>query len=1155
MNTMNMKKGTNALKAMTPLRWQLSSLFLLGCCTATLSFAASDLPKDFVTPPDSARPGVYWYFMDGNLSRDGMTRDLESMKRAGIGHALFLEVNLGMPRGPVTYMSEPWQELYAHAVHEADRLGIQMMLGTGPGWCGAGGPWVPVEEAMQHLIGSRTDVAGPGPFTQPLPPPPPYKANYDRTFFKDVCVLAFPTPAPAEEIPDLNEKALYERAPFSGAHQRPYLEMPVDYPVAPAGTTIPLDQIIDLTSRLRPDGSLDWQIPFGKWTVMRFASRNNGSMSNPAPQPGLGFECDKWNPVAVAHHLQNYAGKLLQKVGSQQPGRGWTYLHSDSWEMGAQNWTPRFRVEFQKRRGYDPQPFYPCYSGLFVGSREKTERFLWDLRETGRELIVENYAEALKSYAHKNGMSLSIEPYDMHPGNDFDLGAVADMPQCEFWHKGFDTTYSVEEAASVAHVLGRSVLAAESFTSVDEWQAYPANIKNQGDWAFSLGVNRFTYHTFAHKPEETRPGMQMSIYGVHWDRGQTWWPMADAYHRYISRCSEMLRQGRSVADVLYLMPEGAPNVFQPPLSASDKTGGFPERKGYNYDGCSATALLKLAGVRNGSVVFPGGASYRLLVLPNRQTMTPELAAKLESLVKAGATVVGPPPRKSPSLMNFPECDDAVAARAKTVWGTLDAPAALTTRVYGQGRVIWGGPLNGKAPKDLPIAAAQWVWYPEGQPAQSAPAGPVFFRRDVVLTPNQELVSARLEATADNSFTAFVNGVPVGQGGDWSTLFGFDITPQLKAGVNRIAIRAVNTEVGPAGLVCAMELKFANGSCKVISTDHQWAVSQTESADWQTAAATGNAWKPAGVLGPAGMGPWNMRTRDDAFFYAPYDLTAAILKDASVPEDFTATGPVRYAHHSTEDREIYFVANRSEKPVQADCIFRVTGRLPELWHPQTGEMRSLPEFKAEKNTIAIPLRFEPYESYFVIFPTTPSAAVSKAKSNFADMVSIATLEGAWDVAFDPALGAPAQARFEKLEDWTQRPEEGIKYYSGIATYRKAFDLPKAEALNFRVLLDLGVVNAMARVRLNGQDCGVAWTAPWRVDISKALKPTGNVLEIEVANLWPNRMLGDAKRPDQKPYALTTHHPYAAGQPHANDPLLPSGLLGPVTVQKSSAAFSP
>jgi hypothetical protein len=164
-----------------------------------------------------------------------------------------------------------------------------------------------------------------------------------------------------------------------------------------------------------------------------------------------------------------------------------------------------------------------------------------------------------------------------------------------------------------------------------------------------------------------------------------------------------------------------------------------------------------------------------------------------------------------------------------------------------------------------------------------------------------------------------------------------------------------------------------------------------------------------------------------------------------------------------------------------------------------------------------------------------------------MVSIATLEGAWDVAFDPALGAPAQARFEKLEDWTQRPEEGIKYYSGIATYRKTFDLPKAEALNFRVLLDLGGVQAMARVRLNGQDCGVAWTAPWRVDISKAIKPTGNALEIEVANLWPNRMLGDARHPDQKPYAQTTHHPYATGQPHANDPLLASGLLGPVVLK--------
>jgi hypothetical protein len=972
-------------KTWSVFRWQLSCLSILGCCAAPVSFAASDLTKDFVTPPDSARPGVYWYFMGGSISREGITRDLESMKQAGLGHALFLQIGGGESRVLVSPMSEQWRELFAHAVHEADRLGMEIMLATGPGWTGAGGPWVKPEDAMQHLVASRADVTGPGPFAQTLPVPPPYGTNTTTSFFKDVCVLAFPTPSKAEAIPFLSGKALYKEG---GGQPRPHFEIKVDYPALKEGVAIPMDKIIDLTSKLLPDGSLDWQVPVGNWTVMRFVSRDTGRMNSPAPGEGYGLECDKWSAEALHKHLENYTGKLLQKVGSQH---AWNMLHSDSWEEGAQNWTPKFREEFKKRRGYDPQPFYPCYTGLFVDSRERTERFLWDLRQTGSELMVENYAGALKSYAHKNGMSLSTEPYGAYPGNDFDLGAVADLQACEFWYTGNNS--SIEEAPSIAHVMGRSVVGAESFTSGNEdWQAYPANMKNQGDWAFSLGVNRFTYHTYAHHPDESRPGVTMWQYGVHWDRGQTWWPMADAYHRYISRCSEMLRQGRWVADVLYLTPEGAPNVFLPPDSASDNTSKFnyPERKGYNYDCCSASALIKLAGVRNGSVVFPGGASYRLLVLPNRSTMTPELAAKLESLIRKGATVVGPAPRKSPSLVNFPRCDDEVAATAKKVWGTWDAPAAQTERAYGKGRVIWGGVLNGPVAKELPTA-------------------------------------------------------------------------------------------------------------EVID------------------------------------------------LYPPYDLTAAILKDARVPEDFMATGPVRYARRSTADREIYFVANRSGKPVQADCVFRVAGHLPELWHPVTGEMHSLPEFKAEKNTTAIPLRFEPYESYFVIFPKTPLAASSKAKSNFADTVSLATLEGAWDVAFDPALGGPAQIRFEKLEDWTQRPEEGIKYYSGLATYRKTFDLPKAEALNGPVLLDLGVVNAMARVRLNGQDCGVAWTAPWRVDITKALKPTGNALEIEVANLWPNLMLGDAKHPDRKPYAQTTYHPYAAGQPRANDPLLASGLLGPVTVR--------
>ncbi len=1133
-------------------------LFLNLCWLGHIATGADDLAKSFRSPPDSARPGVYWYFMDGNLSREGMTRDLESMKAAGIGHLVFLEVNVGVPRGPVGFLSEQWQDLYAHAVHEAERLGIEITLGSGPGWTGSGGPWVKPEQSMQHLVASKVEVQGPGRFKDTLPVAPPRQPFFGdvpkqmrpqwEAFFQDVAVLAFPTPAVTSTIPDIDEKALVYRAPFSSQpNVKPRLEAPADYPADPPHSSIPLDGVLDLTGRLRPDGTLDWQIPDGKWTVMRFVSRNNGGSTRPAPDPGIGFECDKCDATALDAHFAEYVGKLLKKVGPRQPGRGWTMLHIDSWEMGAQNWTPKLREEFRKRRGYDPQPFYPVYLGHIVGSREHSERFLWDLRLTGQELVIENHAEHLKKLGRQHGFTLSIEPYDMNPTNDFDLGAVADVPMGEFWSLGFETSFSCQEAASIAHVLGRPVVAAEAFTAApgENWKFFPGSLKNQGDWAFATGINRLTYHTFAHKPDEGRPGMVMGPYGVHWDRGQTWWPMVWDYHRYITRCQYVLRQGRSVADVLYLMPEGAPNVFQPPPSAFAGSNRLPDRRGYNFDGCSAQTLVKLAHVREGRIVFPGGAAYPLLVLPSCDTMTPELLRKVESLVEAGATVVGNPPRKSPSLVGYPKCDDDVSRRAEAMWGGLRPPTDHTSRRHGKGRIIWGETLRGSsAAEPSTISNAQWIWYPQGEPAQSAPVGKVLFRREFTVPANWKLSSARLEMTADNGFTATLNGSPVLEGDSFHQTYAADVTKAMKRGPNLLTVLAENSgdAPNPAGLIGALRLQFTDRSQQLLTTDGQWSAS---SAD------TTGARKPARVLGVVHMAPWRLTPQPVALpLYPHYDLTSALLRDMGVIEDFASPGPVRYAHRRTDDRDLYFVANRSDQPLQTTATFRGAAGTPELWNPMSGEVRALPEFIRSGGAIEIPLRFESHESYFLVFPSQTTAAValpSRTIKNFAEFTPIATLSGAWNVSFDPTMGVPAQIRFERLEDWTRRLEPDLKHYSGIATYRTTFDLAASDIpdAQSRICLDLGGVQVMARVRVNGKDCGVVWTAPWRVNISHTVKVTGNTLEIEVANLWPNRMIGDAASRNRK-FTQTTYRPYKA-----SDPLLPSGLLGPVRLMRTTA----
>jgi hypothetical protein len=669
---------------------------------ASFTVAAQKWDSNFKSPPDSARPWVYWYFMDGNLTREGMTADLEAMKKAGIGGAIFLEVDIGVPRGPVHFMSEPWQELVRHAIAEAERLGIDIALGAGPGWCGTGGPWVKPEQSMQHVVASETNVIGPTRFSAALPRPQPRKpffgegtltpelAKQWREFYEDVAVLAFPTPEGQLRITDIDEKALYYRGAYSSQPGiKPFLPAPAQFPETPSSQQIASEKIVDLTDRLSSDGVLQWDIPAGNWTILRFGRTATGQTTRPAPLPGLGFESDKFDKKALTEHFDAFAGKLIRSLKTQPDSKrsgGLTTVHFDSWEMCSQNWSPGFAAEFRKRRGYDLLKFLPVMTGRVIDSVEVSERFLWDLRQTAQELVVENHAEHLKTLSRQHDLLLSIEPYDLNPTSDLTLGAVADVPMCEFWYKGFNTTYSVLEAASIAHTTGRSIVGAESFTSEpgEDWQGYPWALKNLGDWAFAAGVNRIAFHRYQHQPWlDRRPGMRMGPYGVHWERTQTWWNMVPAYHTYLARCQFLLRQGSSVADVLYLVPEGAPHVFSPPESAL--RGTPPDRASYNFDGCSPETLRSKARVNNGRIEFPGGTSYRLLVLPQFDTMTPELLAKIKELVVQGATILGAPPQKSPGLSGFPECDQQVKQIAEEIWG--DVSGSNPMRHLGKGRVF------------------------------------------------------------------------------------------------------------------------------------------------------------------------------------------------------------------------------------------------------------------------------------------------------------------------------------------------------------------------------------------------------------------------------------------------------------------------------------
>ena len=478
------------------------------------------------------------------------------MKRLGIGGVVIMEVDVGIPRGPVRFMSPEWRQHFEHVLAEATRLGIEIDLNAGPGWTGSGSPWIKPEQSMQQITASETNVVGPGPVTVMLPQPPVREG-----FYRDVAVLAFPTPIGNARITDVREKALFVRGHYSSeSHVPERIQAPARPVEVPVNQTIPLEQVLDLSRSMDSNGRLQWDAPTGSWTILRFGHTSTGANTRPAPEPGLGLECDKLDRAALEAHFDAFVGQLLANVGPAA-AQSLVSLHIDSWEMGPQNWTVRFPEEFKQRRGYDLRRYLPIVTGRVIDSVAVSERFLWDLRQTVQDLIVDNYAGHLSTLGKRRGpapihRTVRLERRAMISP----MGARADVPMCEFWANCFDTFFTCAEATSIAHTYGRKIVAAEAFTADDQerWLMHPATLKPLGDWSFAEGINRIVFHRYAHQPWLDRwPGMTMGPYGVHYERTQTWWELAHAWHQYLTRCQFLLQQGLPVADVLYLMPEAA----------------------------------------------------------------------------------------------------------------------------------------------------------------------------------------------------------------------------------------------------------------------------------------------------------------------------------------------------------------------------------------------------------------------------------------------------------------------------------------------------------------------------------------------------------------------------------------------------------------------
>jgi len=428
-------------------------------------------------------------------------------------------------------------------------------------------------------------------------------------------------------------------------------------PSVDTGDAIRKVDVVDLTSRMQPHGKLNWTPPEGKWAVLRFGYSLTGKMNHPASPEATGLEVDKLNAEHVKAYLNNYLDQYRDATNGLIGEKGLQYVIFDSYEAGIQNWTDHMKTEFRTRRGYNMLPWLPVLTGHIVESVRASDRFLWDFRKTIADLIAENHYGQLTALLHERNMGSYVEAHESGRafiGDGMEVKRNADIPMSALWtpntfggrisilHKA-----DIRESASVAHIYGQNMVAAESMTSDGPaWGWSPEYLKPVANMEFASGVNRIVQSVSVHSPDNDKiPGLSLEHWGPWLNRHETWAEQAGPWITYLARSSYMLQQGKFVADILYFYGEDN-NIT---ALFGNKLPDIPS--GYNYDFLNSDALVRILSVdQQGHIVTPGGTSYRLLVLdPNSKYMSLPVLRKISEMVKAGAVVAGEKPVDTPSL--------------------------------------------------------------------------------------------------------------------------------------------------------------------------------------------------------------------------------------------------------------------------------------------------------------------------------------------------------------------------------------------------------------------------------------------------------------------------------------------------------------------------
>ena len=1128
-------------------------------CKKELHKSAFSLADGFRNPPFSSGVYTWWHWMNGNITKEGITCDLEAMKANGIAGYQMFEAGTGIPVGPVESLSDEWVELVLHALKESERLGLEFAMHNCPGWSSSGGPWITPDKAMQMMTWSEVRLSGGGRIERQLPVPEHLFNHYRDTF----CIAV------------------------------------------PAGLRIvPKSSVIDLSSRLDRNGVLFWDAPAGEWLVMRFGQTAKNKSNHSAPTKATGLDCDKFSTEALDYHLEHMFKRLMpmmKKVARYSK----VGLLIDSYEMGDQDWTYDMPDYFQKKRGYPLWCFLPVFTGKIIENEEMTERFRFDFRRTQADMIAERYYAHFQKRCRENGIISYTEPYGGQMMEELQVAQCLDVNMGEFWcgqtvlWANYKYNRTVKQVASIAHALGRNIVGAEAFTAepdADKWLMYPYALKSLGDYMFTRGLTRIYFHRYVHQPNtKVAPGMTMGPWGLHFDRTNTWWKPGKAWIDYLNRCQYVFQHSVFLADILYHSGDGA---FGETIEPEKTLLAPPD--GYDYDMVNSELLAK-AHVRNGKLFFPGTRSdgYKLLVLLKSETMSLSTLELLTQLVEDGVSVIGKKPQRSLGLLDG-ENEDRFMELANRVWQSpnvyeeesvrevLDKMSVSPDFVYHSSK---GSPAVHYIHYQHEDADIYFV----ANRKRLCESGVAHFRvKDVV----PELW---------NPYTAEIIACPVYRNTDEGVEIPLDFAP---AGSMFIVFRKVETARQawtdakfdgvslfflPTVSLPSVQSNFSITCWIKPETD----IAMTEDRELGDMRARffaiyplsgwlryGEGHSVVGLsVGRNGVVVYEHAKRNKAVLRYPASLAgwthlALVYKD-NAPSIWL--NGVLVSEGKVSGDVVHCVIDNSDLLSKADtyegglCDFRIHSRTLGNTEIESlfGTGLPRPEYTGKSALSWLPRnkfiawKMGTYE--FCGGKTTVQKIVDELPAPIA-------MDGPWKVSFPVGAGAPERIVLERLHSLRMEQDFGVRHFSGTMSYFYSLSIGPAYVRDGICLrLDLGRVEVLAQVMVNGKLAATCWAPPYSADVQGLLHEGTNEIEVRVTNLWVNRLIGDEYLPEENSYSYQTPTTkyieaqnggieklpawYMTGDPkpaggriafatwkhyERTSPLVESGLLGPVTL---------